>query len=168
MAVTEARAREIAEEEFTRLRPAAGTFGGFRFLGRSTVGMCVWQADGRAVVWLNPVTLTADFMSEPKVRDTIRHEIAHVFAGRGNLAHDKEWREWARHCGATPRARSKTKPWSEVNIRDYKWVYRCSECGAGYKLSNRLSPQQRAMSHHHKPCSPQSRLAWVETAKLAA
>lgn len=74
------------------------------------------------------------------VEDTIRHEVAHILAGRG-MGHGREWKAWARKVGARPAACGKSA--DECGQRaDPKWVGTCEDCGNTWRR-HRLTRRSR-------------------------
>lgn len=77
---------------------------------------------------------------------TLRHELAHVFAMRGNdirRQHGPEWQQWALKLGATPRATSKRGSASHAAYLEYRaskrtYTYVCGQ-GCEFVRIRRLS-----------------------------
>lgn len=65
-----------------------------------------------------------------QVLHTLRHEAAHVLAGKG-AAHGIRWQEWARKLGVEPRARCSKISYEQTPAgrRPAPWQIRCGRCG---------------------------------------
>ncbi len=66
---------------------------------------------GRAFVREHRIRLSA-WLDERQAADTLRHELAHIAAGRGQRRrpHGPRWRAWAARLGAEPRATARGEP----------------------------------------------------------
>lgn len=107
---------------------------------------------GRAYFRENEIRLSRKLLTtEPRVRDTVLHEYAHlvVYQQHGNKAkpHGKEWKATMRALGAEP-----------IVTHDYpverrsvsrKHAYRCTECGF---LLLRVRPFKRNRVYLHVGC----------------
>lgn len=65
--------------------------------------------------------------SDARMEDTIRHEIAHILAGRG-AKHGPVWKAMARKVGATPHATHR----ADAPV-PAKWEATCLHCGREFK-----------------------------------
>lgn len=165
MPVTEARAREIVAEEFTRWQPNADFAGFTDHPGRW--GMTQWPGGyckgKRADVYLCHNSLL--FHDEDQVRDTVRHEIAHALVG-ADAGHGPIWKAAARRVGCSPKA--KTDAGSSAIWLQFKWVAQCSHCEKPIAGRHRLTEARKRKVSWHRPCGQVlGRIRWVESAVLA-
>lgn len=84
--------------------------------------------------------------SRERTLDTIRHEVAHVIAGR-SAGHGPEWKKACAITGATPRACFSTQ---DTNIVEKKlgWAGFCGACGE--KVGTRRQAPREGQVFHHK------------------
>tara|TARA_R110000850_G_scaffold272752_3_gene408256 strand:+ start:5550 stop:6065 length:516 start_codon:yes stop_codon:yes gene_type:complete len=67
--------------------------------------------------------------SEDDLRNTIRHELAHIAVGRGH-GHGPVWKRMAKHLGCTG-DRCHTMVTAQAKARPrFDWLLSCSSCGA--------------------------------------
>lgn len=64
---------------------------------------------GKAYVDRNLIRLSI-WLDDGQAHETLRHELAHIAAGRVRQPHGDKWKRWAERLGANPRATSHRAP----------------------------------------------------------
>ncbi len=64
---------------------------------------------GKAYVDRNLIRLSL-WLDDEQAHETLRHELAHIAAGRVRQPHGDKWKRWAERLGANPRATSHRAP----------------------------------------------------------
>lgn len=64
---------------------------------------------GKAYVDRNLIRLST-WLDDGQAHETLRHELAHIAAGRVRQPHGDKWKRWAERLGANPRATSHRAP----------------------------------------------------------
>lgn len=64
---------------------------------------------GKAYVDRNLIRLSL-WLDDEQAHETLRHELAHIAAGRVRQPHGDKWKQWAERLGANPRATSHRAP----------------------------------------------------------
>ena len=64
---------------------------------------------GKAYLDRNLIRLSL-WLDDEQARETLRHELAHIGAGRVRQPHGDKWKRWAERLGANPRATSHRAP----------------------------------------------------------
>ena len=88
------------------------------------------------------------------VRDTLRHEVAHVLAG-SHRGHGPVWKVWAKKLGARPERTARGE--KAKAMPEHKWGIYCQECREVVARRHR-----RRMKLHRKQCGKcGGSLAWI-------
>ena len=107
---------------------------------------------GKAYQVQGTIRLSA-WLSQEQADDTLRHELAHILAGREGAGrpHGRQWRSWAVRLGAEPSARAKgppaLAPVRRASVR--YWGLECPLCGL------RLARARVSRGLYHGSCGPQ-------------
>jgi len=106
-------------------------------------------AAGRAYYQTGTVELNPDYFrefGEEKVITTLRHELAHLMAYKsyGDNGHGTPFKQICRRLGGDMNeqlaANGAPECASKEYIRsEYKWEYRCPDCGSSFKKKRRIS-----------------------------
>lgn len=105
---------------------------------------------GRAYVHQHMIRLSV-WLDERQVKDTLRHELAHIAAGMKRQApHGEHWQAWAVRLGVEPRATARAAP-TNAPARSSKrryWGLECHGCGL------RLARTRVLPGLYHRTCGP--------------
>jgi predicted SprT family Zn-dependent metalloprotease len=105
---------------------------------------------GRAYVHQHMIRLSV-WLDERQVKDTLRHELAHIAAGMKRQApHGERWQAWAVRLGVEPRATARAAP-TNAPVRSSKrryWGLVCHGCGL------RLARTRVLPGLYHRTCGP--------------
>lgn len=137
-----------------------------------TLGTAVFKlTDGDWVpVRIKLAVLVLERVPVDDARDVIRHEFAHVVAGK-NAGHGPSWKHYAVALGARPEACT-SKP-AVVAVANKlrrerspltKYTFECARCGEALgSLIKRRRPTRWMSSRSHRGCGGQLVIADVET-----
>ncbi|QGK90298.1 hypothetical protein QE345_gp091 [Pseudomonas phage vB_PA45_GUMS] len=108
------------------------------------------------------IELGSDYVANnglPAVLDTIRHEIAHAKAGRGQ-GHGAVWKEWCELIGAKPNQYASTKE----KVVVYPWRLAIHHGGGQLELLNHYGFRRTSMARKQVRGRPETlgRLVWVK------
>ncbi len=119
---------------------------------KSRFGIC---RHGRRLI---SVSQDLSFLNdEPKVKDTILHEIAHALVGRGH-GHDAVWKAKCVEIGAKPERCYNT---DETNTPALRYYAICEGCGTEHQRAKRVDPLLG-----RRACRCQNHLAWNDKKTL--
>ena len=109
------------------------------------------SALGKAFVASDAIRLS-EWLSQEQAGHTLRHELAHIAAGRqgARRAHGRLWQAWALRLGATPRAVAETTPALAPDRRSKRlaWGLECLGCGV------RIARLRLIDGLYHVACGP--------------
>ncbi len=100
--------------------------------------------------WKDNLIRLSVWLAPEQADDTLRHELAHVAAGREgrDLPHGPRWQSWARRLGAAPKAAATHPPALAEERRAARrcWGLECPGCGI------RIVRTHVLRGVYHRPC----------------
>lgn len=126
-----------------------------KFNGRLSraIGRAVWGRYGGMTLEIG--TWAVEALRPDELVDVVRHEFAHLVAGRAAL-HGPLWKAHARRLGASPKASAKTSS-NGAHRPPPKWNLECGGCGKVVATRHR---RDRNRSFTHRGCG--GRIAFIE------